>query len=263
MQRKLLWLSLLFALAGCGTGPGPTRLPLSPAPPVEVIVSAAASLGDALKEAGAQFETATPGVKLRFNLGSSGALGQQIEQGAPVDLFISAATGPMDSLVKRNLVDGGAVRAVATNRVVLIRSKAGPSTVQTWSDLKLETVRQIAIGNPQHVPVGQYAQAVLEHLSLWGAVQNRLVLGEDARQVLHYVESGEVQAGIVYSTDAATSAKVVVVAEAPAGSHQPATYPLTVLRVSQHPAEAGAFADYLKGPAGAAVLRKYGFGPGN
>ncbi len=263
MRRKLLWLGLFFALAGCSSGPGPARLPLSPAPAVEVIVSAAASLSDALQEAGAQFEIATAGVKLRFNFGSSGALGQQIEQGAPVDLFISAAPGPMESLVRRNLVDGRAVRTVATNRLVLIRSKAGPAVVQTWADLKGDAVRQIAVGNPQHVPAGQYARTVLEHLSLWGAVQTRLVLGEDVRQVLQYTESGAVQAGIVYSTDAATSAKVVVVAEAPAGSHPPVTYPLAVLQGSRHPAEAGAFADYLKGPAGTAVLRKYGFGPGN
>jgi len=265
MQRRVFVAALMLALvglSGCGSTPGPTRLPISPAAQVEVIVSAAASLSEALGEIGAQFVAANPGLKLRYNFGSSGGLGQQIEQGAPVDLFISAAEGPIQALVKRGLVDGAAVRTVASNRIVLIRAKAAPALIVRWEDLGLDTVQQIAIGNPQHVPVGQYAKAVLEKLSLWSAVQRRLVLAEDARQVLSYTESGAVQAGIVYSTDAAASAKVVVIAEAPAGSHPPVTYPLAVLREARHAAQAQAFADYLLGPAGAAILRRHGFGPG-
>ncbi|HLN63970.1 MAG TPA: molybdate ABC transporter substrate-binding protein [Symbiobacteriaceae bacterium] len=241
--------ALLLMAAGCGGTPRQA----------EVVVSAAASLTDALKEAQQGFEQEHGAVKLRLNFGSSGALQQQAEQGAPVDLFVSAATAPMEVLVSKGLVEPSAVRTLATNKVVLIRSKAGEAVVKNWDDLRSDQVKKVAIGNPQHVPAGQYGKAVLEHLNLWGAVEPRLVLGEDVRQVLAYVETGEVQAGLVYSTDAALSQKVVVVAEAPAGSHAPIVYPVAVLKESKHPAEARSFADYLASDHGQAILKKYGF----
>lgn len=249
-----LFLVAALVLAGCGAKREPA---------VELIVSAAASLGDALKEIQPGFEAEHRNVKVKLNLGSSGGLQQQIEQGAPADLFISAAPGPMESLVKKNLVAQSAVRTVATNHVVLIRGKAAEDVVKTWDDLRGDRVKKVAIGNPQHVPAGQYAQAVLEQLDLWAAVEKRLVLGEDVRQVLHYVESGEVQAGIVYRTDAATSRKVVILAEAPPGAHAPVIYPMAVLKESRHGAQAGAFAEYLRSARGREILAKYGFGAGN
>lgn len=264
MKKVLgLALSLLMALtlAACGAAQPATPAP-TPAK-VELIISAAASMTDALKEAQSQFEAEQQGVTLKFNFGSSGALQQQIEQGAPADLFISAAKGPMDNLVKKGLVTEQAVKNVVSNKVVLIRAKSGPDVVKGWDDLKGAQVKRIAIGNPQHVPVGQYSKTVLENLALWGAVEQRLVLGEDVRQVLNYVESGEVEAGIVYSTDAAVSQKVMVIAEAPAGSHAPVIYPMAVLKESKQGAQAQAFADFLLSAKGREILSKYGFGPGN
>lgn len=258
----------MLLLAACGTKPSPTptadvKQEPAPAPPVEIIASVAASLADAMKEIQPAFETANPSIKLRFNFGSSGALQQQIEQGAPADLFVSAATGPVDTLVKKDLIAQSAVKNLVTNKVVLIRGKSAEAVVKTWDDLKSDQVKKIAIGNPAHVPVGQYSKAVLEKLNLWGAVEKQLVLGEDVRQVLNFVESGEVQAGIVYSTDAAVSQKVVVLAEAPAGSHKPVIYPMAVLKDSKNATQAGVFADYLLSPKGMEVLKKYGFGPAN
>ena len=252
MRRLLSGALLLLVVAGCGGTP----------PKTEVVVSAAASLTDALKEAQQGFEQEHGAIKLRLNFGSSGALQQQAEQGAPVDLFVSAATAPMEALVSKGLVEASAVRSLAANKVVLIRSKAGEAVVKGWDDLRADQVKKVAIGNPQHVPAGQYGKAVLEKLNLWAAVEPRLVLGEDVRQVLAYVETGEVQAGLVYSTDAALSQKVVVVAEAPAGSHAPIVYPMAVLKESKHPAEAKAFADYLASDKGQAILTKYGFEAG-
>lgn len=251
MLRRCVVLVLLLALVGAGCG--------GQKEPVEVVVSAAASMGDALKEIQTGFEAENPGVKLRLNMGSSGALQQQIDQGAPVDLFIAAAVGPMDALVKKGLVEQNAVRTLATNQVVLVRSKAGDGVVQRWEDLAGNRVQRIALGNPQHVPAGQYGKAVLEKLNLWGPVEKRLVLGEDARQVLNYVESGEVQAGLVYRTDAATSPKVTIVAEAPAGSHSPVVYPMAAVKGARE--QAKRLADFLLSDRGAQVLRKYGFGP--
>lgn len=243
------------ALVACSSG-----APKAPAPaPVEVTISAAASLTDALKEIQTAFEAEHKSTKLRMNFGSSGALQQQIEQGAPVDLFISAATSNMDALGKKGVVEQSAVQPLVSNTVVLIRSKAGEPAVAGWEHLKADKVKRIAIGNPEHVPAGKYGKAVLEKLNLWEGVQPKLVLGEDVRGVLTYVESGEVQAGIVYRTDAAVSQKVVVVAEAPAGSHAPVVYPMAVVKDAKHGAEAKEFADYLKSEAGMKVLEKFGF----
>lgn len=247
MKKMAAILTLMLFLSACT------------AHPVEIVVSAAASLSDALRDAELRFEAQNKAVQIRFNFGSSGALQQQIEQGAPADVYIPASAAPMDALVKKNLVEQGAVKSLATNKVVLIRGPASDA-VATWDDLKSDTVKRIALANPAHVPAGQYGKAVLERLNLWAAVEPRLVLGEDVRAVLSYVEAGEVQAGIVYSTDAATSRKVVVVAEAPPGSHAPVVYPIAVLKDSKHSAAAQAFEAYLLSDEGRQILTKYGFG---
>ncbi|MCL5676719.1 MAG: molybdate ABC transporter substrate-binding protein [Firmicutes bacterium] len=255
---SILILATILALSGCGAK---TAQPAPPAQqPAEIIVSAAASLTDVLKELQTGFEATNKSVKLRFNFGSSGALLQQIEAGAPVDIFIAAAREPMDELGRKGLVEGPAVKVLATNKVVLIGSRSAGEAAGSWDDLKTDRVRKIALGDPQHVPAGQYGKAVLEKLHLWGDVRKKLVLGEDVRQVLNYVQAGEVQAGIVYSTDAATSPNVDIVAEAPAGSHAPVVYPMAVLKNSKNAEAAQAFADYLLSPQGREVLTKSGFG---
>jgi molybdate transport system substrate-binding protein len=249
----------VFAAAGLALALLLTACQPPKAQPAEVVVSAAASLADVLKELQPAYEAQHPEVRLKLNFGSSGALQQQIEQGAPADLFIAAAAAPMASLVQKGLVDRAAVTTVATNDVVLIAAAGG--TVRSWQDVA--AVPHLALGDPQHVPAGQYGKAVLESLGLWSTVsqaQGRLVLGEDARQVLNYVASGAAEAGIVYRTDAATAPKVAVVAAAPAGSHPLVVYPMAVIRDSKHQAEAKAFAEYLLSPAGRQVFAKYGFG---
>lgn len=247
---------LALTLTACNVAPQPAEQG-----PSEVVISAAASLADVMKPLQSGFEAEHQSVKLRFNFGSSGALQQQIEQGAPVDLFISAAKAPMDAIVAKRLAAPEAVKQLAANQVVLIRPKSDANGITSWQ--QLGQVKQLALGNPQHVPAGQYGKAVLEHLHLWDRMQGRLILGEDVRQVLNYVESGEVQAGLVYSTDAAQSQKVVVVAEAPAGSHPPVIYPMAALKEAKHAAQAEAFAAYLLSPKGQQVLKQYGFTVGD
>ncbi|HYG57263.1 MAG TPA: molybdate ABC transporter substrate-binding protein, partial [Symbiobacteriaceae bacterium] len=225
MRRALLLIFAFLLLSGCGSGPARST---------EVVVSAAASLKEVLTDLAGRFEAQDPSVKIRLNFGSSGALQQQIEQGAPADLFIAAGPAPMQALVDKGLVEQAAVKPLATNRLVLIRPKAQDAAlIDSWQALTGGKVTRLAIGNPQHVPAGQYGKAVLEKLGLWAGLQRTLVLGEDVRQVLHYVESGEVQAGIVYGSDAASSQKVAVVAEAPPGSHGPVIYPMAVLKTGK------------------------------
>lgn len=223
-----------------------------------ITVSAAASLTDALAELTKGFEAST-GIRVQVNLGSSGALRQQIEHGAPVDVFLSASEGQMQALVDVGLVDADQVQIFATNAVVLIRSPYADA-IGALDDLLTREVRYVAIGNPEHVPAGQYGQTALESLGLWQDLQEKLVLGEDVRQVLSYVESGGADAGLVYSTDAATSSDVVVVAQAPVGSHDPVAYPAAVIRDSKNANEAVTFIAYLLSADGREVLNRYGFG---
>jgi molybdate transport system substrate-binding protein len=257
-MKRLRWAALVCALAlgltACGGGArvAATR---------EVVVSAAASLTDALNDAAAAFMTEHPEIHLRFNFGSSGALAHQIEQGAPVDLFISAAPAAMVGLREKGLVAGGDVSTLATNTVVLVRSQAATG-ITGWDSLRGDGVQRIALGDPSHVPAGEYGRQTLTKLGLYDAVAGRLVLAGDVRQVLNYVKSGEAQAGIVYRTDAAVATRVVVVAEAPPGSHAPVEYPMAVLKEAPNREQAAAFAAFLRSDQGRAILKKYGFGIG-
>lgn len=235
---------------------------------MELVVSAAASLTDALQVLGGLFEQEHPGVRVRYNFGPSGALARQIEQGAPVDVFVSASRSVTEALARAGLVEPGWMRAMAGNVVVVVvpagAGGAEPGTgvvVRGWRDLVRSGVRRVAIGDPAYVPAGEYARQVLQHLGLWESVRPRLVLGMDVRQVLHYVARGEVDAGIVYLTDVAGQPGVRVVDRAPPGSHEPVTYPVAVVTHAPHPREARAFAGFLRSDRAAAVLRRFGFEP--
>lgn len=254
-MRALITLALVSVVTVSPACSVPGRKPAS----VDLTLSAAASLGDVLARVLPGFEQSHPGVRVHLNLGSSGALANQIRQGAPVDAFIAAGETPMDDLVRDGQVDGSGVRTLAGNQVVLVVPAQGGAGVTCWDDLPGASVRHVAIGNPAHVPAGQYAEETLRSLGLWDALQSRLVMGEDVRQTLQFVEAGEADAGLVYATDAATSQKVRVVATAPPEAHKPVLYPLAVVRASAHPREAQALLDYLLGPETADALREAGF----
>ncbi|MHB9146777.1 MAG: molybdate ABC transporter substrate-binding protein [Symbiobacteriia bacterium] len=248
----------VLGVAGCARR-SPTAEPPQPAVRAELTLSAAASLTDVLRAALPAFERAHPGVIVHLNLGSSGALANQIAQGAPADAFIAAGEEPVSRLVQQGLVDAPTVERFVENRLVLIIPADGPQAVKDWADLTNPAVRHIALANPAHVPAGQYGQATLEALGLWDKVQPRLVFGEDVRQTMQFVEAGEADAGLVYQTDAATSRKVKVAAQAPAGSHPPIVYPIAFVKGSRHPQQAQALITYLLGPEVAAELRAAGF----
>lgn len=248
-----------------GAAKAPLRSQAAPAGrtrPVDIVVSAAISLADALEAARDEFAALHPHIRIVFNLGSSGTLQQQIRAGAPVDLFIAAAPGPMEDLVARGRAAPDAVRVVAANGIVLVRPEGRSEDGLTgWDGLTSPAVRRIALGNPDHVPAGRYGKAVLESLGLWESLQPRFVFGENVRQVLQYVERGEVDAAIVYASDATAARGVAVVAPAPPGSHPPVTYPMAVVQGAAHPEAAALFADFLLSPEGQAVLARHGLTP--
>lgn len=225
---------------------------------VTLTVSAAVSLKEALDEIAAKFKTAHPDAQVRFNLGASGTLQRQIEQGAPVDIFISASADQMDSLAAAGLLVPGTRRDLLSNKIVLIVPQ-GKSAIADFQDLTRPEVKVIAVGEPKTVPAGKYAQEVLKHFGSYDQLKPKLVLANDVRQVLNYVATGNADAGMVYITDAKTSSQVKVVAEAPEDSHSPIIYPIAVLKSSKNPTAAKQLIDFLFTPEARAIFEKYAF----
>lgn len=241
-----------LALAACGDR--------APRAPVTLTVAAASSLREAMGELGRAYERANPGVRVRTTFGASGALRQQVQQGAPVDVFVSASDTPMDALQKAGLIDARTRRPLAGNELVLVVPKSSPSTeVNSFRALAGPAVKRVAIGTPASVPAGEYADEVLRSLGVDRDVSPKAVYAQNVRQVLGYVESGNVDAGIVYRTDAATSGRVRVAATAPAGSHRPILYPVAVVSRSPNAAAARAYVAFLLGPDARKVLLRRGF----
>jgi molybdate transport system substrate-binding protein len=229
-------------------------------PSKEITVSAAISLKNAFEEIGKLFESRNAGTKVVFNFGASGDLAKQIEGGAPVDVFASAAQKDMDQIDTKGLIDGDTRANFVKNTVVLIQSAASTLEIKGFDDLLKPEVKMISIGNPQTVPAGKYAQEVFTYFKIWEAVGNKLILAENVRQVLDYVTKNEVDAGVVYATDAAVQAgKIKIVATAPAASHKPVVYPVAMVKNSKNEATAKAFITMLKADEGMNILKKYGF----
>jgi molybdate transport system substrate-binding protein len=224
---------------------------------VSLTVSVAASLTNAITEVESSYLRDHPGTEIENNFGASGTLAREIESGAPVDVFFSAASQPMDELESRKLVAGGTRHDVLRNELVLIAPQ--DSHLAGFERLADPSVRTIAVGDPGSVPAGRYAEQTLAYFHLTQPVHNRLVLAKDVRQVLAYVATGNADAGLVYATDAATSSKVKIVATAPSAAHDAIVYPIAAIAASQHPAEAADFARYLSSPAAQAVFVRYGF----
>lgn len=225
----------------------------------ELIVSAAASLTNAFKEVGKQFEAANPGVKVVFNFGASGALMQQIDKGAPVDVFASADQKTMDQAKEKNLVLAETRKDFVSNGLVLIVPKDSKLAIKDVKDLVQTQVARIALGNPETVPVGRYAQEVLTSAGLWENLKPKYILAETVRQALDYVGRGEVDAGFVFATDAAISKDKVQIA-AVAQGHKPIRYPVAVIGATKNKAMSQRFVDFLLGSEGQGTLSRYGFG---
>jgi molybdate transport system substrate-binding protein len=228
--------------------------------PQEITVSAAISLKEALTELGKTFEAGQKGHRVQFNFGASGDLVRQILAGAPVDVFASAGLKEMDELEQKGFTAPGTRMNFAGNTVVLAVPAASTLRLEAFSDLARKEVKKIAIGNPRTVPAGRYAEQVLRGLQLWEPLKDKLVFAENVRQVLDYVARGEVDAGLVYATDAATRARdLKKVLPAPEGSYQPAVYPIASLKGSKNKGPARAFIAWVISPEGKRILERYGF----
>ena len=222
----------------------------------EIMVSAAASLTDVLNELAEKYKEQDPGMEIAFTFGGSGALQTQIEEGAPVDLFFSAAEENMDALEEEGLIDTETRKDVLKNEIVLIAPLGDPE-VSSFENI-LDSDPQIALGEPESVPAGKYAQEIFENLGIWEGVQSHTVFASNVREVLSWVEAGEADCGVVYATDAMTSDQVQVVCNAPEGGPE-VLYPAAVLKDCANPEGAKEFLDYLTGDEAMKAFEAYGF----
>jgi molybdate transport system substrate-binding protein len=232
---------------------------VSASDPPSLRVAAAVSLRPALEELARAFEDES-GREVGLSYGSSGQIVGQIRGGAPVDVFISAAPEQMARLSRDGLIEAGSLEVIAENELVLIVPPGADHAPSGFAELGGENVERLAIGEPRTVPAGAYARQVLERLGLLEAVRGRLVYGTNVRQVLSYVERGEVSAGIVYRTDAVASGTAVRVVEPAEGEwHDRVEYPAGIVTGSRNREVAEAFLAFLRTARAGAVLERHGF----
>ena len=236
--------------------------PSQATPSIQLTVSAAASLKNVMEGIEPIYQQKYPETEIIYNFASSGSLQRQIEQGAPVDVFISAATDKMDILDKQGLLLTETRRDLLKNQMVLVTSETNQKNdlkIDNFDDLTTEEITTLALGEPKSVPAGRYAQEVLNYFKIADKVNSKAVYGKDVRQVLNYVATGNVDAGIVYRTDAQIADNVQIVATAPETSHAPVIYPMAVIKDSGNPEAATELMEFLTTPEAQAVFEERGF----
>ncbi len=224
----------------------------------EVTVFAAASLTDSLKEIAAICEK-NSGDKIIFNFAGSSLLARQIEEGAPADVFFSADEARMDDLEKKGLIVGATRKSRLSNTLVIVVTTDSTLKIVSPEDLAGPLVKQIALADPGTAPAGIYSKEYLVNRKLWSAVQPKVVPTENVRAALAAVESGNVEAGMVYKTDATISKRVKVACEISAKEGPAISYPVAVIKASRNIEAARRFVDCLNSPDATRVFEKYGF----
>jgi len=272
----ILTICLLMVLAGCSNAETPPVTPepdeqTEPETPVEpeepeeepaeevtILLAAAASLKNCIDgELIPMFAEKYPNITVDATYDSSGKLQAQIEEGADVDVFISAAMKQMNALDEQGLIKEGTKVELLENKIVLILPKDSQAEIASFEDiLKAET---IAVGDPESVPAGQYAKESFENLGLWEDVLAKASLGTNVTEVLSWVAAGSADAGVVYATDAASNPDVKVVAEAPEGSVSKVIYPIGIIDATTKLEAAENFAEFLQSAEALSIFEKYGF----
>lgn len=223
----------------------------------KLLVGAAASLRPAMEDLLELYQKQKPDIAVNITYASSGTLEQQIRQGAPMDIYFSAALENMNSLSKDQLINDETMVELLENQIVLIEPKDSKLNLKGFEDIKRAS--RLAIGDPFSVPAGKYAYEVFEFLNLWEQAKDRATYGKDVTEVLAWVSSGNVDAGVVYATDAVLSDKIRIVAQAPEKSHSRIIYPVSVIKGSKEIEAAKEFINFLKKPEAANIFREYGF----
>jgi molybdate transport system substrate-binding protein len=226
---------------------------------VTLVVSAAADLRFAFEELGKVFQEET-GIRVTFNFGSTGQLAQQIEQGAPADVFAAASVSFVEDLVRKGHIIPETQAPYARGFIVLWTREDSPLYFQRIEDVAQAGVRRIAIANPDHAPYGIAAREALQSAGIWDEIQPRLVLGENVSQTLQYAQTGNVDVAIVaLSLAVAPSVTGGRYERIPREMHQPIDQALGVVSSTRHEREARAFAEFVNGPKGRPIMERYGF----
>lgn len=266
LKRLAPFAAACLLMTACQALP-PASSPAADAPPLQtqpatITVSAAADLTYAFAEIGKEFEAAT-GNKVVFNFASTGQLSQQIEKGAPADVFAAANISYVDGLEEQGLILPDTRQVYGRGRIVLWTRADSPLQITHIEDLTRPEVERIAIANPDHAPYGQAAKQAMQSAGVWDAVQPKMVFGENVQQALQYAETGNVDAAILplsLSMDAAARGDAAGrYALIPQELHAPIDQALAVVKSTQHEAAARAFAAFVNGPQGRSIMQKYGF----
>lgn len=270
MKKKLsfiLSILLCFALIGCGNSKASSDSNNSSSKStsdstnnkesVELIISAAASLKEAMGDIEPLFTAKYPNVKLTFNFGASGSLQQQIEQGAPADVFISAGQTQMTALKDESLMVDDTCKNLVKNKLVLV----GPSdtTITSLDDLTTDKVSKIAVGEPSSVPAGKYADEVFKNSNIYDSISSKLVFAKDVKEVLAWSTSGNADVGFVYLSDALSNNSAKIIETIPEDLHSSITYPIGVVKSTTHLDESKNFTDFLFSDESKAIFEKYGY----
>ena len=224
----------------------------------EVMVFAAASLTDSLKVIATNYEVSSSD-HIRFNFAASSMLARQIEEGAPADIFFSADEAKMDGLEKRGLIEAGTRQSRLRNSLVVVVAVASPLAIRGADDLTNASVEKLALADPAAVPAGIYAREWLQKEGLWAALQPKMVPTENVRAALAAVDSGNVDAGVVFKTDAGISRKVKIAYAVPLKDTPEISYPMALVKDAPAAGPARNFLNYLASPEAANVFRKFGF----
>jgi molybdate transport system substrate-binding protein len=226
----------------------------------ELVISAATSMQNALEEIKVLYQQKYPQAKIVFNFGSSGSLQHQIEQGAAVDIFISAAPQQMNNLAANKLLLSKTRHDLAKNKMVLIVPRNNKS-IDSFADLADQSVEHIALGEPTTVPAGQYAQEILTSLDLIDEVKPKAIYGTDVRQVFNYVATGNTDAGIVYRTEALDNQEVKIVDVAPENTYSSVVYPVAIIKESKNIQAAEQVLQFLLSAEAQTIFQRNGFTP--
>jgi molybdate transport system substrate-binding protein len=224
----------------------------------EVMVFAAASLSDVLKEIASAYEKGG-GDKIVFNFGASSALARQIDEGAPADIFFSADEAKMDDLEGKGLIRKETRKSRLSNSLVIVVAADSKLEISTARDLTRSDVKWLALAETRTVPAGIYAREYLQKQNLWSELEAKIIRTENVRAALSAVAAGNAQAGIVYKTDAGISKKVKIAYDIPLAEGPAISYPLAMLKDANHPISAELFLDHLNGSEASSVFQKYGF----
>ncbi|ROR28461.1 molybdate transport system substrate-binding protein [Mobilisporobacter senegalensis] len=225
----------------------------------DILIAAAVSLQKIMDEIQIKYHENHPQINMTFTYGSSGSLEQQIEQGAPVDVFISAAQKQMDMLKDKNLIIDNTLINVLENKVILIVPKSSDLEITGFEDILKAS--KIALGDPDTVPAGQYAKEIFTYLNILDAVKEKTTYGKDVAEVFTWVSTGNADAGVVYETDALSNDDVKIVAKAPEGSHSKIIYPAAVIKNTKEEKAAKQFLEYLQSKEAREIFEKHGFTP--